>query len=94
MKPHRGFRHCIEISQSTVAALARDFVSQLADEGFRLVVIITGHYGRRHVETLKFNAIQAGDEVGVKVWVLPEYEPVTDLGYSGDHAAKWETSIF
>ena len=94
MKPHRGFKHCVEFSQSTVAALARDFVSQLADEGFKVVVIITGHYGRRHVDTLKFNAGQIGEEVGIKVWVLPEYEPVTDLGYTGDHAAKWETSIF
>ena len=94
MKPHRGFRHCIEISQSTVAGLVRDFVGQLADEGFKVIVIITGHYGPRHVETLKFNAIQVGKEVGTKVWVLPEYEPVADLDYRGDHAAKWETSIF
>ncbi len=30
----------------------------------------------------------------MKVWVLPEHELVTDPGYSGDHAARWETSIF
>jgi creatinine amidohydrolase len=24
---------------------------------------------------------------------LADYEPVTDLGYTGDHSAKWETSI-
>lgn len=94
MKPHRGFRHTIEMSQSTVTAMVRDFVSQLADEGFKVVIIIMGHYGRRHVETIKFNAAQVGEEVGVKVWALPEYEPVADLGYSGDHAGKWETSIF
>jgi len=29
----------------------------------------------------------------IRVWVLPEYEVVTDLGYEGDHAGKWETSI-
>lgn len=25
--------------------------------------------------------------------VIPEYDLVTDLGYRGDHAAKWETAI-
>lgn len=93
MKPHAGFGYTIEVSQPTVAALVRDFVSQLADEGFKVVVIIAGHYGPRHVDTLRFNADQMAEEVGVKVWTLPEYEVVTDLGYLGDHAGKWETSI-
>jgi len=94
MKPGRGFKHTLEMSQATVGALVRDYVSQLADEGFKVVVLITGHYGRRHVETVKFNAGQIAEEVGVKVWALGEYEPVGDLGYNGDHAGKWETSIF
>ena len=94
MKPGRGFKHTLEMSQATVGALVRDYVSQLADEGFKVVVLITGHYGRRHVETVKFNAGQIAEEVGVKVWALAEYEPVGDLGYNGDHAGKWETSIF
>jgi creatinine amidohydrolase/Fe(II)-dependent formamide hydrolase-like protein len=29
----------------------------------------------------------------VRIWALADYEPVTDLEYRGDHAAKWETSI-
>ena len=58
MKPHRGFRHCVEMSAATVGALARDYVSQLANEGFRLIIILTGHYGKRHVDLLKFHADQ------------------------------------
>lgn len=93
MKPHRGFRHCIEMSASTVGGMVRDYVSQLANEGFRLIVIITGHYGRRHVDLLRFHAEQVAAEVGVKTWVLAEYEVAQDLGYGGDHAARWETSL-
>ena len=75
--------------------LAREYLEQLDDEGFKVIVIITGHYGGLHVRGLK--------EVGewyqqnhphLRVWVLPEYEVVTDLDYNGDHAGKWETSIF
>ncbi len=93
MKPHRGFRHCVEMSATTVGGLVRDYVSQLANEGFRLIVIVTGHYGRRHVNLLKFHADQIAAEVGVRTWVLAEHEVVQDQGYTGDHAARWETSL-
>lgn len=95
MKPHAGFKHTLEFREETVRTLAREFIEQLDDEGFKVIVIITGHYGPLHVRGLK--------EVGewyqlqhpyVRVWVFPEYEVVKDLGYMGDHAGKWETSIF
>lgn len=93
MKPYRGFRHCLEMSADTVGGLVRDYVGQLANEGFRLIIIITGHYGDRHVEVLKFHADQIAEEVGVRTWVLAEYEMVEDQGYTGDHAGRWETSL-
>ena len=95
MKPHAGFKHTLEFRDETVRTLAREYLEQLDDEGFKVIVIITGHYGPLHVRALK--------EVGewyqqqhphLQVWVLAEYEVVKDLGYTGDHAAKWETSIF
>lgn len=93
MKPHRGFPHCVEMSAGTVGGLVRDYLSQLANEGFRLIVIVTGHYGSRHVDLLRFHAEQIAAEVGVRTWVLAEYEVVQDEGYTGDHAARWETSL-
>ena len=57
------------------------------------MVILTGHYGSRHVAALKDVGEKFGKGKEIRVWVLPEYEVVTDLGYEGDHAAKWETSI-
>ena len=43
MKPYAGFSHTIEVSAETLELLARDYVAQLAEEGFTVVVIISGH---------------------------------------------------
>ncbi len=95
MKPHAGFKHTLEFRDETVRTLAREFIEQLDDEGFKVIVIITGHYGGLHVRGLKEVAEWYQQKhPHVRVWALPEFEVVTDLGYTGDHAAKWETSIF
>lgn len=88
-----GFRHTLEMKEATVRALAYDLLRGLESEGFQVVVILTGHYGSRHVAALKDVGEKFGKGKEIRVWVLPEYEVVTDLGYEGDHAAKWETSI-
>ena len=95
MKPHAGFKHTLEFRDETVRTLAREFIEQLDDEGFKVIVIITGHYGSLHVRGLKEVAEwYQRNHPHVRVWAFPEYEVVKDLGYTGDHAGKWETSIF
>jgi len=37
--------------------------------------------------------VEAKGTAQVRIIALPEYELATDIGYRGDHAAKWETSI-
>jgi len=39
-------------------------------------------------------AAEAADVSGAWVVGLAEYELATDLGYTGDHAGKWETSLY
>jgi creatinine amidohydrolase/Fe(II)-dependent formamide hydrolase-like protein len=61
-----------------------------------LVVVLSGHYGPPHIAAL----VEAANlftiwqtERQTRVWIIPEYDLVTDLNYRGDHAAKWETAI-
>ena len=89
----KGFRHTLEIKEATVRAMAYDLLRGLESEGFKVVVILTGHYGSRHLAALKGVGEKFGTGKEIRVWALAEYEVVTDLGYTGDHAAKWETSI-
>lgn len=91
-----GFPHTLEFRSDTVMLLLREYLEQLARIGFRLIVVLTGHYGTEHVAALVEAAntfTASGDYPGTVVWVLPEYELARGLGYNGDHAAKWETSL-
>jgi len=75
--------------------LAIELLQQLERNGFKIIVILMGHYGKNHVKIIK-EAIKEYFLKGGKCKIIaePEYVFAEDLGYHGDHAAKWETSIF
>ena len=41
---HVGFPGSLLLREETIAALARDVLEQVTDQGFRLIVILTGHW--------------------------------------------------
>jgi creatinine amidohydrolase len=92
IKPFKGFDHTLEHRESTVMALCEELLTQLVDEDFRIIVLVTGHYGREHVRVLKETAAAVLPRLGdSKVWVVADWEPV--LGqFEDNHAARGETS--
>ncbi len=93
-----GFRRTLEFRKETVQQVLTEFLGQLSFEGFRVIVVLTGHYGWKHLAALKETASHFSSISPTKVWVFAEYEVVPEdvppeLNYRGDHAAKWETSI-
>ncbi|NJN96229.1 MAG: creatininase family protein [Anaerolineales bacterium] len=93
---HGGFPLTLEFKRETVIQLLTEYLEQLSDVGFKLVVVLSGHYGPPHIAALVeaanlFTIWQTQRQT--RVWIIPEYDLVTDLGYRGDHAAKWETAI-
>ncbi len=93
MKPQMGFGHTIEVSAEALTLLARDYVSQLADEGFKVVVIISGHGNPDHLAALERGGRPAAEAAGIGLWILPDSAGIDDDEYPLDHAAKWETSV-
>jgi len=97
MKPHAGFKHTIEVPAEVIAGLANAYFDQLADEGFRLVVLMMGHYGGEHVKNLRFTAENweryRAQGRPLRIWAFPEYEVIVEDGYRGDHAGAYETSL-
>lgn len=97
MKPHAGFRHTLEVPAEVVAGLANAYFDQLADEGYRLLVLMMGHFGGEHVKNLRFTAENweryRAKGNPMRIWAFPEYEVIIDDGYSGDHAGAYETSL-
>jgi len=84
----------IYISVPVSKALYQEYLLELARIGFRVVVAVTGHYPTCQEIIAKQAAADAADVSGAWVVGLAEYELATDLGYTGDHAGKWETSIY
>lgn len=81
--PRRALRHQLQI-----------FVNDLYKMGFRLIILLTGHYPLSHVhhlESLAKKAMKKYPDLGVIA--IPEQYLLMDQEYFGDHAAKWESSL-
>jgi len=93
MKPHADFKQTLEFSGTVVALLVKEYLEQLADEGFKVIVILMGHYGRDHMDII-YKVVEAFNSAhpGVRAWAFPDYEATLDAGYPGDHAGNNETS--
>ena len=93
MKTYKGFDATLEFSRDCVKTLVGEYLQNLADEGFKVIVILMGHYGGEHQKAIQevvteFN----GSEDGCVAWAFPDYEPTKDEGIPGDHAGRSETS--
>jgi creatinine amidohydrolase len=88
------FPWTFHFSKSDFQSQLKTFVKQLIEMGFRIIIILTGHYPPEHVKFLQNLAIKMMNKFkSVSVLAIPEYDLLMDLEYFGDHAAKWETSI-
>lgn len=71
----------------------RRTLDQLADFGFGAIVLVTGHYPMAQLTMLRAECRRVSARRGVAAMGICEAMLATDIGYLGDHAAKWETSI-
>ncbi len=87
------FPHTIRFDLELVETLMRRVFEQMALLGFRVVIGLTGHYGLEQTLAIKRASLKVMRNYPITVWTAGDFEPVIDLGYRGDHAAKWETSL-
>lgn len=79
------------------SVLVRAWVEKLCREavrqGFRAVIVLTGHYGAAQQMVVRDLAVRLSRSLGIPVLGTPEYFLALDVGYHGDHAAWGETSL-
>lgn len=93
MKLGAGFDCTLEFSAECVKLLVTEYLEQLADEGFKVIIILMGHYGGEHMKAIWEVASDFNEShKDVAVWAFPDYEPTADEGFPGEHAACFETS--
>jgi creatinine amidohydrolase len=90
--PHR--RHSLEHGEETIRMLCRDLLTQLEEEGFRLIFILSGHIGEPHFGALKEEAARFGAEhPKVQAWVVAETDLVPESLARRNHAGFGETAL-
>ena len=62
-------------------------------QGFRGIVILTGHYGHNQQLVVRETAARMTERLQIPVVGIPEYWLAHDVGYLGDHAGVGETSL-
>ncbi len=87
----------MEPKHSVYSNLLRPWLEQLcremARDGFRAIIILTGHYGAAQQIVVRETAVRMSRALGIPVLGTPEYILAIDVNYTGDHAAWGETSL-
>lgn len=87
------FPYCVEHSQDTVQALAEQTCTALVAAGFRVIMIVTGHFGAGQLAALSAAvAASTARHPDVAIAFLPDFEPLEGKLPGHDHAALGETS--
>jgi len=87
----------MEPENDVFSRLLRPWIEQLcremARDGFRAIIILTGHYGAAQQIVVRETAVRMTRALGIPVLGTPEYMLALDVGYTGDHGAWGETSL-
>jgi creatinine amidohydrolase len=94
---HVGYKWTIILPEKQIRPILETTLDQLSRFGFKVVVILTGHYPHEQVDMVHQLAEQAASRNPTTRYIgLSEPEVTTPLPGDrrrGDHAAKYETSI-
>ena len=94
---HIGYKWTLMLPEAHIAPLIEATLDHLARQGFKVVVLLTGHYPQEQVNMVHRLAAEAQKRhprarfIGLTEPEITTAEPGDP--YGGDHAAKYETSI-
>ncbi|MDD4307506.1 MAG: creatininase family protein [Thermoplasmata archaeon] len=93
----RNFPGTISLSFESLQMIAEDILSELHRNGFRRVVILSGHAGRLHMAALRLAAERVLEEHEMNIMVLSDYDIAyamkeIEIPQDDGHAGMIETS--
>ena len=94
---HEPFTFAMEEEVTFESRMVRAWFDKMCMEaarhGFKAVIMLTGHYGAVQQVVVREAAVRASMLANIPVLGTPEYFLALDAGYTGDHAAFFETSL-
>lgn len=93
----RNFPGTLSISFQSLQSIVRDILFELVRNGFRNIVVLSGHAGSAHMTALQLAAKDVVDHRNVRVLVLSDYDLAYELrgklfSENDGHAGTIETS--
>lgn len=85
-----AFPYTLRLPGTLTEPLLAAVLAGLAEMGFHAICVINGHYGLENSIAVRRAALACDTATVVP---FGDYELLTDLGASGDHAGVWETSL-
>lgn len=89
-----SYPHTLHLERSLIRNLLEIALIEFARLGFRVVLLVNGHFGLEHSLASREAAVKCMQGTNATVLAVAPYEVLTDLGNNGDHAGTWETSLF
>lgn len=88
------FPHTPRLPGALIEPLLTEALVQLAEDGFRAICLVNGHYGLEHTLVTKRAAAAAmRRRTETTVLAVADYELLIPEGARGDHAGEWETAL-
>jgi creatinine amidohydrolase len=87
------FPFTLRFKRGIIRGMVRPALEQLRAMGFKMIVILTGHYPPSLIKLLRKECQSFNRQGGAFAMGAPEQVFATDIDYYGDHAGMWETSI-
>ena len=82
--------HTLRLPAAVTEPVLTAVLQGFAGMGFRAIAVVNGHYGLENSIAVRRAALAVTDATVVP---LADYELLTDLGATGDHAGVWETAL-
>ncbi len=87
-------KHSIEFSEKLIRLFCEEYFEQLAEQGFKIIVLLSGHAGEPHLQILRDVAGEFNQKYLEKhFWSLAEFDVLPDDLLVANHSALGETSL-
>jgi len=87
-------KHSIEFSEKLIRLFCEEYFEQLAEQEFKIIVLLSGHAGEPHLQILRDVADEFNKKYPEKYfWSLAEFDILPDDLLVANHSALGETSL-
>jgi len=87
-------KHSIEFSEKLIRLVCEEYFEQLAEQGFKIIILLSGHAGEPHLQILRDVANEFNQKYSKNYfWSLAEFDILPDDLLVANHSALGETSL-